>query len=192
MITLFFLLSIVWTFVSLAWFVVCNHYMSKGEMPKYLYAFSGRLQKIFFCCFPPAKAAEKKGVQQTGELKQSNSTKLNGVKLFCMPCFKRRVAAETTVPIDAIAIEEGRTTNEESKENAVCGMTTEPSESIKAKCHLCNRCETCQCDFDKDKAKGKGKKDVESKCGALNYLVLLIVFILMLVSNLALWLSMSA
>jgi hypothetical protein len=60
MITLFFLLSIGWTLLSLAWFVIYNYYTSKGEMPKRLYDFCGYLQRIFFfCCFPPAKADDE-------------------------------------------------------------------------------------------------------------------------------------
>ncbi len=59
MITLFFLLSIGWTLLSMAWFVIYNYYTTKGEMPKRLYDFCGRLQKILFCCFPPAKKDEK-------------------------------------------------------------------------------------------------------------------------------------
>lgn len=55
MITLYFLLSIGWTLVSMAWFVVCNQFMSKSEMPKALYIFCGWLQRIFFCCFPRPK-----------------------------------------------------------------------------------------------------------------------------------------
>lgn len=68
----------------------------------------------------------------------------------------------------------------------------EINESKKDKCQFCDRCGTCQADFDKDKKKNKGKKDAESKCSALNYLVFIIVFVLMLASNLAVWFIMSA
>ena len=60
MITLFFLLSIGWTFVSLAWFVACNHYMTKGEMPPALHLFCQRLQRMCFCCFPSTKGNDNK------------------------------------------------------------------------------------------------------------------------------------
>lgn len=66
------------------------------------------------------------------------------------------------------------------------------SEKEKSKCNFCNRCETCQASFDKDKTKGKDKKEIEGKCKVLNYFILFCIFILMFVSNMALWLTMAA
>ena len=56
MITLFFLLSIAWTLVSLAWFVLYNHYVTKGEVPKKLGWFCERLQGILSCRCRSAKS----------------------------------------------------------------------------------------------------------------------------------------
>jgi len=46
----------------MASFVICNHFTTKVEIPKLLYAFCGRLHTVFFCCFPPSKSDDKKGV----------------------------------------------------------------------------------------------------------------------------------
>ena len=180
MITLFFLLSIFWTFVSLAWFVVYNHYSSKGEMPKLLYAFCGRLQRILCCCFSPPKPNEKADANK--DIIENGPVTTNGANSKCLPCFRRRVQVETIATRnDVFVVETGsaRTNRNEAPDVA------------KPKCDFCDRCETCQGDFDKDKTKGKNKKDVESKCNALNYLVLFVIFLLMVGSNIGLWLVMS-
>ena len=66
------------------------------------------------------------------------------------------------------------------------------TQTIESKCNFCNRCEPCQTNVDKEKAKSKEKKEVEGKCKALNYFILLCISILMFVSNMALWLTMAA
>jgi hypothetical protein len=65
----------------------------------------------------------------------------------------------------------------------------ETMEMEKPKCNFCNRCESFQAD--KDKAKGKMKKEIDAKSNALNYLVFICVSVLIFISNMALWLSMS-
>jgi hypothetical protein len=192
-ITLFFLLSIGWTLLSLAWFVICNYYTSKGEMPKWLYDFCGHLQRVFFCCFPLTKADDKKKKNQeaiidNGEFKMSQdqeiteATIVEEVKCVCCQklftsCLQKRVKVETINIIDT------------RSDLPIEGI--EPIEKEKPKCNFCNRCKSCQADFDKDKAKGKVKKDIEARCNALNYLVFICVLLLMFISNMALWLSMS-
>ena len=180
MITLFFLLSIFWTLVSLAWFVICNHYSTKGEMPKLLNSFCGQLQRIFCCCFPPPKPDDK--VDSKKDITANGTMTTNDVNSRCLPCFRRRVQVETKASKNDIFVEEAGAAKTKSNE------TNDPA---KPKCDFCDRCETCQADFDKDKTKGKNKKEIESKCGALNYLVFIIVCILMIASNIALWLMMS-
>lgn len=97
MITLFFLLSIGWTFVSLAWFVTCNHYTTKGEMPPALQQFCQRLQRLCFCCVPSAKGNDNKvnnknDIVENGQLKKdadSVSVKLKSNKRNKMYRFTR-------------------------------------------------------------------------------------------------------
>jgi hypothetical protein len=57
-------------------------------MPKRLYDFCGYLQRIFFCCFPPAKAdgkvdKNKDVIVENGEFKKSEdqiSTKATSIE----------------------------------------------------------------------------------------------------------------
>ncbi len=74
-ITYFFLLSIAWTLLSMAWFTIYTYYVTKGEMPKWLYDFSGQLQQVPFCCFSPAKpnitTDQKNGIIENGKYEKS-------------------------------------------------------------------------------------------------------------------------
>jgi hypothetical protein len=65
------------------------------------------------------------------------------------------------------------------------------NEKTTSKCNFCNRCKSCQEDFDKDKTKDKNKKDIQAKCNALNYLVLLCISLFMLISNIVVWVLMA-
>ncbi len=53
------------------------------------------------------------------------------------------------------------------------------------------KCNPYQADLDKEKAIGQSNKDIEAKCNALNYLISIYVLLLMFISNMALWLSVS-
>ena len=202
-ITLYFLLSIVWTLLSMVWFVICNHYASRGEMPKLLYAFCGLLEKGFVCCFslpPPPKddkTSTKQGVPvQDGESKKpATEDKANTPKL-CLSCCRRSpkvecVKAEVPTTVEETQPVTGQSIEEKPSEASVSITMEKPAEEPKPKCNFCDRCESCHADFTKDKTKGKGKKDVESKCSALNYFVFICVLLFMFIANMAVWFSMA-
>ncbi|CAF4393219.1 unnamed protein product [Rotaria sp. Silwood2] len=97
MITLYFLLSICWTLMSMVWFIICNHFTTKAEMPKSTYAFCGQLQKALCYCFPPPKEDDKTDknkdvIVENGDIKKSDdkeSTKVtNTQKMKCVSCQK--------------------------------------------------------------------------------------------------------
>ena len=60
------------------WFVVCNSLMSKTEMPKLLYIFGGKLQRLFFCCFPSSKEVNNTN-KKTNKLKISGGQEMKSV-----------------------------------------------------------------------------------------------------------------
>lgn len=175
MITLYFLFSICWTLLSMAWFITCNHYTSKAEMPKVLLAFCEFLQQVFCCCFPPAKKDGKDAANKTTTTATDDET----VKcVYCRQLFGS--CCRKTTRVEDV-------NNEGSKGQAIVST----DDSSKAKCQLCDRCQSCQADFDKDKAKGKTKKDIEAKCSALNYFIFILVFLFMFISNMVIWLLMA-
>ncbi|CAF3547015.1 unnamed protein product [Rotaria sp. Silwood1] len=97
MITLFFLLSMCWTLISMTWFIICNHFITKAEMPKPLFLFCGLLQRAFFYFFPKPKKDDKKEskkdvIVENGEIKKTNdekNTKATAThKIECVSCQK--------------------------------------------------------------------------------------------------------
>jgi hypothetical protein len=195
-ITLFFLLSITWTFISMVWFTVYNYLVTKGEMPEWLYDFCDHLQRMF-CCSPPTKAdgktKKKKDISvENGKHQKSGdqvSTKIRNIQTMKHVACQQIVALHTQRhtgfenidnPVDVRPIEV-----------AVDSSVNRTIETGKPKCDFCNRCESCQADFDKNKAKNKSKKDIEAKCNALNNLAFSCVLLLMFSSNMVLWLSIS-
>ncbi|CAF1276435.1 unnamed protein product [Rotaria sp. Silwood1] len=111
MITLYFLLSICWTLISMVWFIICNHFATKAEMPKPIYAFCGQVQRTLCYCFPPPKEDVKTDknkdvvVVENGDIKKfddkESSKVTNTEKIKCVschelfaPCLKRRIKVE--------------------------------------------------------------------------------------------------
>ncbi|CAF2011275.1 unnamed protein product [Rotaria magnacalcarata] len=188
MITLFFLLSISWTFISMIWFIMHFYFTSTAEMPTVLYVFCGKLQRILCYCFPPEKKDDKINkktgvVPDDGEIQNFSEVK-NTTATFIS---KRRVAARN----DNVETTKSNSTDVTSTEIKSSIPMTETMKIATPKCDFCNRCESCQTEFNKDKAKGKFKKDIEARCSALNYFVFLCGFLFIFVSNMAVWISMS-
>ena len=195
MITLYFLLSMSWTLISMIWFMICNYFTTKSEMPKSLYGFCGVLQKVFFCCFSASEkgdtTAKKKdliteNVQDVDVTNNQKAACISCRKLF-PSCFQRQTKVES--------IENSQ------KETSVEPMglvrrtahisVGEAEEPAKLHCKFCNRCDSCEADRGKETAKDRNRKDIAARCNALNFLIFLFVFIFMLVSNMVLWISMS-
>ncbi|CAF0788447.1 unnamed protein product [Adineta steineri] len=191
MITLYFLLSICWTLISMAWFLIYNYIVTKGEMVKSLYNFCGYLQRIFFCCFPRPKQnskVDKKNdiIAENGEMKifeNQESTQ----QMKCVSRLRKQNSIETM----EMKQHSSATHTESIKKSSIEVQPWEINKEAKRKCNFCNRCESCQADIDKDKTKSKEKKDIEARCNALNYLVFICVFLLMLIVNITIWLLMS-
>lgn len=175
------------------WFIICNHYITTAKMPKPLYAFARLFQRLFCCCFSSSKAdnkTEKKtaAVVEDGEFNEymeennpelvttENIHYIADRKMYPLR-LQRPVGLENIYRIQDYPIHDIEFTRTND-------MTT-------SKCKFCKRCGSCQADFDKDKAKDKKKKDIELKCGALNYLIVLCISTLMFVSNMVVWLLMS-
>lgn len=183
----------------MGWFVICNHLTSKAEMPKLIYDLSGQLQRVLFCCFPPStkddKTNEKNEVisendQITKPEDQESTTSTSTQSLRR----HNRVESISMQPQIFVSRMEFITTNPRNAEpiDTIADVSNnETNQKGEPKCDFCNRCESCQADKDKDKAKEKNKKDVEGRCNALNYLVFICVLLLMLVSNMVVWLLMS-
>ncbi|CAF0885550.1 unnamed protein product [Rotaria sordida] len=105
MITLYFLLSICWTLISMLWFIIYNYFTTKAEMPKSLYIFCGLLQRMFFCCFPSSKQDQKKNfTAENNEIKNfanneaTNIDKQQGISIENMESI--RTSSNKVKPIE--------------------------------------------------------------------------------------------
>ena len=213
MITLYFLLSICWTLISMVWFIICNYIITKADMSKFLYIFCARLQKLF-CCFcsspsrPDNKAEENKKVivrsDDGNTVRHQESTEATSWKrITCVCCQKpfascchRRNRVEGTNNEQRVVAEGSQSlspnpTTPKQIEITAYVTTNQTNEKVISKCNFCSKCEVCQAAVDKERVKGKNKKDIEDCCNVLNRLVFFIVLSLMIASNLAIWLLMS-
>jgi hypothetical protein len=165
-------------------------------------------KEYFFVVFQNQKNDDKKDVIiQNGELKKCEneaSAKATGTqkikcvscrKLFasCVPKRNRVNSADKKQHTNTEDTDSTKTNSTDANpcDTTACVSVMKTNEEAKPKCNFCDRCEPCQAEFDKDKAKGKKKKDIEARCSALNYLVLICVFLAMFISDIAVWISMS-
>jgi hypothetical protein len=112
-------------------------------------------------------------------------------KIFCY-CFpEEKKSLNKTKPDNKVA------ENGEVKVNSVSPSLEQEksSEAYKqvpdSKCRHCDRCDVCQADHTKEKDKNKKKKDIESRLEAMNYLCFIIMFTVMLITQLAIWTTLS-
>ena len=182
MITLYFLLSICWTLLSMVWFITCNHITTKADMPKLLQVFCKRLQKVLFCCFPSpsgqdTKTKESKHISvqdadaNTARYQESAETAVNrSVQCLCCQttfasCFQRHNRVAGTANEQRFVLEDSQLFRNELElhlrpiETTTSSSTNQiNNEKVKVKCNFCNKCESCQAAVDKEKIKGKNKK----------------------------------
>ncbi|CAM2710685.1 unnamed protein product [Rotaria socialis] len=204
LITFFFLLSMCFTLISMIWFIICNQFASKSEIPAPLYSFSGKLQKLLWC-FPAPKEEKKpdkmeKVVVENFDVKKptmfENRKCVSCQKLFSS-CLHRQTRVENLdekadIKVDKVESNTNQPIEVTAIETTTDAKVDETNETTKPKCNFCNRCETYQADFDFDKAKGNTKKDIEARCSALNYFFFSCMLLFMFLSNMNLWLYMSS
>lgn len=162
LITLYFLLSIVWTLISMAWFIFYTYISTRTEIPKILDIVSEQLRKLFSCCYSSKISKEgkkKENINAVSDESANNTT----------PYFIKQRKSEVVVPSAKIL----------------------PSLHLKPKCQVCDRCDSCQNTIDQNKLKEINKKTIEAKCNALHNFIFLCIFAIMLFSNIALWLIIS-
>lgn len=213
MITLFFLLSIVWTFISMVWFILYIYFTTAATMPHVLYVLCEKLQKLF-----NASSSKRTHPNKTTENKNDkpdmrvidNSTKSHDTisttilkqrfvsckefSSFYFKCHHRiNINNENTQDpeFEDTHSVQNNTIDSATRRRTILVSALDTDKESKEKCTFCDRCKSCQADFQADKAKTKTKKDIENKCNILNYLAFACVLLFMLVSNLAVWLSIS-
>jgi hypothetical protein len=167
MVTLYFMLGLSYSFVSLIWFIIANNWTVKNNIPPYVSKFASYVKKVLFWIFdePP--------FWEYFTFKKSNDNEKN--KLFEKPDEAPRENS-SVVKIEL---------NDSKSENRV------KIRDAQSKCNYCNFCEKCQKDKDKEKDKKKKKDATESDISALNYFACLCMILIELAGNLTVWLMIS-
>ena len=139
-----------YTLVSMLWFVTYNYLLAKGNMSRSLIRFATQLQNIFRMC--------------------SCSKQIK-------PIEAKLDREETLVnPSDTVLI-----------------VKPEKSEKVqkKTKCNNCDRCDSCIEDSKNERDRMRDKREYEKKVEMINYFVLFIFTMLMIGTQLGIWLSVS-
>ncbi|CAF1318946.1 unnamed protein product [Rotaria sordida] len=156
MITLYFVLSICFTLISMVWFMICNHFTITSEMPKPIYAFCGQLQRVFFCCFPSSKEdgktdKNKDVIIENGDIKKFDDIRsiqaTNTQKMKCISCQnlftvclqKRNTKvgnSDKKQDISGEDIESNKANPTETITGVTINETAKPKSNIKTQCRI--------------------------------------------------------
>ena len=71
MITMYYVLSIMYTFIALIWFIVADHWTTKQNAPKFLVAFAAFIKRILFWIFDEEHIGIKKVAPEKKETEES-------------------------------------------------------------------------------------------------------------------------
>ena len=172
-ITVYFILSITYSLITMFWFIQRNHWANKNSMPEFLEKFAELLKKFFCLCYPQDnKTSPEKKTED--ELRNQEEGKVK--------------ASELNNDLSNVGFLKNLTNEAEAKEACLNKL---PEKKEELKCNHCNRCEKCEEEFKKDKDKSKKKKDIESKLEAINYLMLIAMIVLMFTTQIGIWISIN-
>ena len=179
MVTLYFMLSISYAFVSLIWFIIANNWTVKNNIPPYVSKFASFVKKVLFWIFdePPFWkffTYKKSKDSEKDKLFEPSSRALSGMSLAVK-----------------IELNDSKSENHVKIRDAKPEKKVDPVKEEKSKCNYCNFCEKCQKDKDKEKDKKKKKDATESDISALNYFACLCMILIEFTGNMCVWLLIS-
>ena len=181
MVTLYYVFSISYAFVSLFWFIIANNWTVKTNIPPNVSKFAFNVKKVLFWIFdePPfwRYFCFKKDKNEEKE------------KLIVLSGKPDRPSSETSQPIN-ILLNDNSQAYDISKDLENKDTSQEKKEE-KPKCNYCNFCENCQKDKTKEKDKKKKKDATESDISALNYVACFCMILFEFSGNTIVWLMIS-
>jgi len=186
MVTLYYMLSISYAFVSLFWFIIANNWTVKTNIPPYVSKFASHVKKVLFWIFD-----EPPFWKYFCFKKNNNDEKEELVVLSNKSDDK---APRGIFPPINITPEEKISAYDISKD--LENLNAKKEESIgkkeeKPKCNYCNFCDNCQKDKNKEKDKKKKKDSTESDISALNYFACMCLILIEFSGNMTVWLLIS-
>ena len=161
MVTLYFILSISYTFLSFIWFIIANEFITKNNMPNSLANLACVIKSVLFWKFDKAPFWQRK----------------------ILPKYESGPKAEDKC--------ETKPTNKEPNDKMPQPELSKPETPIKSPCNNCNICESCLKEKGKEKDKKNKKDTNESNVSALNHLVGFIMLLIVVACNATTWLLIS-
>ena len=141
------MVALVYTLISMTWFVAANYFVIRKEIPTWLVFVAETIQKLFACLLFKSKTKTEKKETNSDDLEINNNYRLN-LNL------NRRISMGDLI-------------------------------SMK---HIFCKCTDCEV---KEVAIKNEKEIFNRNLKTLNYLALFVVFLIMLVSNLCIWVAVS-
>ena len=160
--SVYFIVALVYTLISMAWFVMANHFVITKRIPSCFLRVAELLRKWF--SMPAFKSKNTQETAANSDIEYIDKINLN---------LNRRTSFGDIEDIDRINLNLNRRTS---------------IVDLMAYKHIfckCNECEKKEIDL-------KNSKEIFNKnLRALNYLALFFVFLIMLVSNIYIWIAVS-
>ena len=167
MVTLFFILSISYTFVSMIWFIIGNEFATKNIMPQCLQKIASFVKRLFYWSFDETPLWKRKPLE---------SNKVNDEK--------SPFSTQESAPTSKLASKEPNNMNEMLLLKLIETLN-------KMSCSNCGQCQKCLDEKEKEKKKKKEKELRESNAAALNYVMCFLLMLTMFSCNLTIWLMIS-
>ena len=171
LVSVYFIVATIYTLVSLIWFVTANFFVIKSNIPKPLVFVAEKIQFIFFfdCISKKKNSSQKSPPPKVGSVESVYRS-----------------------PIETInqPVNLNRRPKRDEEEDDSRSQKFIFIDELKRKCDSCPKplCEGCD---SKEKEKKNAKKAFDRNLRTLNLLAFFVVFLIMLISNLCIWLSIA-
>lgn len=173
LITLYFVLSISYTFFSLFWFILANYFLTKTYLPKLVLLIGDGLHKLNTVKIYTVKNESEIEINKGLELKLDEVNGNTGSSIFL-------VTPSSNVEFDL----------DELKNKS--HFTIFNNSSDNTKCFKCNMCSECEGKDKKDHEKKDKKEKIESYVSSLNNLMCCLMCIVIVTSNSIIWTSITS
>ena len=162
-VSVYFIVAALYTLFSLIWFILANYFATKSYIPKPLALVADKVHDIFDC------ESKKKPLQKSAPV-------------YPIPEKENHIEQET--------VDQSFFAKPPTKEDSLVWRKKSGNNvqlPVKTpKCDSCNKCQDCEIN---EKEKKIAKKILDKNLKTLNLLAFLIIFLIMIISNLAIWIS---
>ena len=170
-VSIYFIVSTIYTLISLVWFVIAHYFALKSRIPKPLVFIAEKFQYVFsFDWIAKIKEPKKKP-------SPDSAAKLGSIESVYRS------------PIETI--NQSVNKNKQQPEDVLRPRKVVLTDDLVKPCNSCPKplCQGCDA---KEKEKNKTKSQFDRNLKTLNLLAFIIVLLIMLISNLCIWISVAS